>query len=108
MPLLIENDHGSRARKGGHPLVHRVGGHERPGGEQERGHGRRAELAIHLVVEAQAVDREVTAARRLHSHEFVDRMRRHKSSHSPSNMRSIMLSGWAGIADRRAGPKWSG
>jgi hypothetical protein len=70
VPLLVEDDHGALAREGEHPRPHRVGGHEPTRDEQQRRRLRPAEPAVHLVVEAQAVDRQVTRVRRLRRHHF--------------------------------------
>ena len=63
--LLIEHDDGPVGDEAVHPLRHRVGGQERPRDEQQRHATRSAEIAVHLVVELDAVDREMTAACRL-------------------------------------------
>jgi hypothetical protein len=60
--LLIEDDDGALGDERRHPLLHRVGGQEGAGNEQQRHRLGDAQLAVRFVVELEAVDRQVAAA----------------------------------------------
>ncbi len=60
--LLIEDDDRAPSDEGRHPLLHRIGGQEGPGDEQQRHRLGGAQLAMHFVVELEAVDGQMTAA----------------------------------------------
>ena len=60
---MIKNDHRAFVCERLRPHLHRTGGHERAGNQQQWC-SRRAELAVHLVVEVQPVYRQTTMRRR--------------------------------------------
>ena len=62
MSLLIEDDDWALGDEGRHPLLHRVGGQEGPGNEQQRHRLGGAQLTMHFVVELEAVDGQMTTA----------------------------------------------
>jgi len=63
--VLFLIDHGPVGDEAGHPLRHRVDGQEGTRDAQQRHPARITEVAVHLVGELEAVDREMTAACRL-------------------------------------------
>lgn len=65
--LLIEDDDRAPGDEGRHPPRHRVGGQEGPGDEQQRHRIGGAQVTMNLVVELQAVDGEMSAARGRHA-----------------------------------------
>ncbi len=87
--LLIEDDHRAIGRERGHPRPHRGGGHESAGDQQQRGPSGLPQLAVHLVVEAQPVDRQLSAARR-------------PGDHAPSPLSRVLGAAAGVIAARRA------
>ena len=58
-PLLIEHDHRALVCERLCPHLHRAGGHERAGNQQQW-RFRPAEPAVHLVIEVQPVYRQAT------------------------------------------------